>query len=104
MAHGRVTGGLLPITASVAREDFTPAGFTLVDFTEAADFTEATDSVGPADFTAVLILERSAASIMEGWQEALLIADGPVSAEGFMAAEVSTAVVAAAVNCENSFE
>lgn len=52
---------------------------------EPGDFTEL------AAFTAALILERSADSIMEGWPEAFLLAAGRVLAEGSMGAEASTA-------------
>jgi hypothetical protein len=87
MAAGYLTAEFSLIAASVTRADFMVVGFM-----ERADFMER------ERFMVALVLERSAASIMEGLPEASLRAGGRVSAEDFMEAEDSTAVVAVGGN------
>lgn len=68
-------------------------------FTEAADFMERVGSMAAVDSTEVaLILEHSAASIMEEIREASLRAGGRASVEVFTEAEVFTAVAAVTGN------
>ena len=85
MAPGHLTAGLSPIEASITPA-FVAVGSTVEDFT-AADFMER------EGFTAALILERSAASIMEGLPGAFLLAARRVSAEDFTGVSTAAEVV-----------
>jgi hypothetical protein len=91
MAPGHLTAGLSPIEASITPA-FVAVGSTVEDFT-AAGFMEMADFMEREGFTAALILERSAASIMEGLPGAFLLAARRVSAEDFTGVSTAAEVV-----------